>query len=90
MPKSRIKPNRPSDLLAKELLQLYDDLTALNACTAFVLGALARALVREDGANNRSTEGATFCVQWLGDRTIEIERRLKEIQRKTQAAARRR
>lgn len=88
MPKSQAKPDRPSDLLARELLQLYDDLTMLNACTAFVLEALAEALVRGDRAGSRSTEGAMFCTQWLSERTIEIERRLKGIQRKAHSVAR--
>ena len=85
MPKSRTKPDTRLDLLARDLLQLYDDLSALNACTAFVL----QALVRGDGTNSRSAEGAMFCTQWLSDRTIELERRLKGIQRKVHSATRR-
>lgn len=83
---SKSKP-KPDNRLARELLQLYDDLTALNGCTAFVLDALAEALMRASGADSLSAEGAMFCVQWLNDRTIEIERRLKAIQRKVHAAA---
>lgn len=87
MRKSQTKPDTPSDLLARELLQLYDDLTALNACTAFILEAFAEALARGNGADSRSANGAMFCVQWLSDRTIDIERRLKGIQRKAHALA---
>lgn len=65
--------------LGRELLQLYDELTALNACNAFVMQSLASTLVRGEGLDERSATGAVFCVQWLNDCTTELEQRLKQI-----------
>jgi len=58
---------------------MYDELTALNACNAFVMQALAAALVNGGGLDERSATGAVFCTQWLNDRTAELERQLKHI-----------
>lgn len=66
--------------LPSELLEFYDELTALNACSAFITQALAAALVKEDGLDERSATGAVFCVQWLNDRTAELELQIKKIQ----------
>ena len=68
-----------TDLPARELLKLYDELTALHACNAFVMQALATALVNGGGLDERAATGAVFCVQWLNDRTAELERQLKHI-----------
>ena len=68
-----------TDLPARELLKLYDELTALNACSAFVMQALTAALVNGGGLDERSATGAVFCAQWLNDRTAELERQLKNI-----------
>jgi hypothetical protein len=68
-----------TDLPARELLKLYDELTALNACNAFVMQALAAALVHGGGLDERSATGAVFCAQWLNNRTVEMEQQLKEI-----------
>ena len=68
-----------TDLPARELLKLYDELTALHACSAFVMQALAAALVNGGGLDERSATGAVFCAQWLNDRTVELERQLKNI-----------
>lgn len=77
------KPHRPNgkqrDALAGELLNFYDDLTALNATTTFVLGALAAAVEGEAPPQRRAASGAVFCVGWLNDRAQELERRLREI-----------
>lgn len=70
--------------LARELLQFYDELTALHACNAFVMQALASALVKGEGLDERSATGAMFCVQWLNDCTTELEQRLKQILSKSQ------
>lgn len=67
------------DLPASELLKLYDELTALNACSAFVMQALATALVNGGGLDERSATGGVFCAQWLNERTVEMEQRLKDI-----------
>lgn len=64
---------------ARELLKMYDELTALNACNAFVMQALAAALTHGGGLDERSATGAVFCAQWLNDRTVEMEQQLKEI-----------
>ena len=64
---------------ANELLKLYDELTALNACSAFVMQALATALVNGDGLDERSATGGVFCTQWLNERTAEMEQQLKDI-----------
>ncbi len=66
-------------LPARELLQLYDELTALHACNAFVMQALAAALANGGGLDERSATGAVFCTQWLNDRTAEIELQLKNV-----------
>ena len=68
-----------TDLPAHELLKLYDELTALHAGSAFVMQALAAALVNGGGLDDRSATGAVFCAQWLNDRTVELERQLKNI-----------
>jgi len=68
-----------TDFPARELLKMYDELTALNACNAFVMQALAAALVNGGGLDERSATGAVFCTQWLNDRTAELEQQLKNI-----------
>lgn len=65
--------------LARELLLFYDELTAIHACNAFVMQALASTLVRGEGLDECSATGAVFCVQWLNDCTMELEQRLKQI-----------
>ena len=65
--------------LARELLQFYDELTALNACSAFVMQALASALANGGGLDERSATGAVFCTQLLNDRMAEMEQKLKHI-----------
>ena len=72
--------------LARELLQFYDDLTALHACSAFITQALASTLVQGESMDERSATGAVFCTQWLNDRTSELERRLKDILLKAQSS----
>lgn len=67
------------DMLARELLRFYDELTAIHAGSAFVMQALAAALVKGEGLDDRSATGAVFCVRWLDDRAMELERQLKEI-----------
>lgn len=66
--------------LARELLEFYDELTALNACNVFITQALAAALVKGEGLDERSATGAVFCVQWLNDRSAELEKQVKRIQ----------
>ena len=70
--------------LARELLQFYDELTALNACNAFVMQALASTLAKGEGLDERSAVGAVFCAQWLNDCTAELEQSLKQILSKSQ------
>lgn len=70
--------------LARELLQFYDELTAVHACNAFVMQALASTLVKDEGLDERSVTGAVFCVQWLNDCTTELEQSLKQILSKSQ------
>lgn len=65
--------------LGRELLQFYDELTELHAGCAFVMQALAAALVKGEGLDDRSATGAVFCVRWLDDRATELERQLKDI-----------
>ncbi len=65
--------------LARELLEFYDEVTALNACSAFVTQALASALAMGEGLDERSATGAVFCAQWLNDSTAEMEQKLKHI-----------
>ena len=76
-----------TDLPARELLKLYDELTALHACSAFVMQAMAAALVSGGGLDERSATGAVFCAQWLNDRTAELERQLKNIVSQAYASA---
>lgn len=77
---AKSKPGKP---LAAELLQLYDDLTAVNASTAFVLHALSSALEDHALPSSRATVGGVFCVQWLNDRMQEIEKQLLEIRKRS-------
>jgi hypothetical protein len=67
------------DSSASELLELYDELTALHAASAFVMQALAAAQVYGGGLDERSATGAVFCAQWLNDRAVEVEQRLKGV-----------
>lgn len=78
---------KSNGFLARELLEFYDELTALNACSAFITQALAAALVKGDGLDERSATGAVFCVQWLNDRTVELEQQIKKIQECAQGLA---
>ncbi len=78
MPKSQ-SAGKKVDSLAGELLELRDELSVLNACNAFVLRALSDALLSREGMGRRSAVGAALCVQWLDDRAVELERRLKSI-----------
>lgn len=70
--------------LGRELLHFYDELTALNACNAFVMQVLASPLVKGEGLDEHSAIGAVFCAQWLNDRTTELEQSLKQILSKFQ------
>ncbi len=79
MPSSAKTVDKRTNLPAPELLRLYDELTELHACSAFVMQALAAALVSAGGLDERSATGAVFCAQWLNDRTVEMEQQLKEI-----------
>ena len=79
MPSSAKTTDSQTDLPTRELIKLYDELTALHACSAFVMQALAAALANGGGLDERSATGAVFCAQWLNDRTVELERRLKDI-----------
>jgi hypothetical protein len=79
MPSPERTVDRQTNSPARELLKLYDELTALHACNAFVMRALASALVNGGGLDERSATGAVFCTQWLNDRTAELERQLKNI-----------
>jgi len=73
--------------LARDLLEYYDDVTALNAYSAFVMQALASALANGGGLDERSATGAVFCTQWLNDRAAELEQQLKKILAHAQASA---
>jgi hypothetical protein len=86
MPSPEKNVDSQTDLPVRELLKLYDELTALHACSAFVMQALAAALVNGDGLDERSATGAVFCAQWLNDRTAELERQLKHIVSQAYAA----
>ncbi len=79
MPSPKKTADRQTDLPARELLKLYDELTALHACNAFVMQALAAALVNGGGLDERSATGAMFCAQWLNDRTAELEQQMKNV-----------
>jgi hypothetical protein len=79
MPSSAKTVDKRTNLPAPELLKLYDELTALHAASAFVMQALAAAQVYGGGLDERSATGAVFCAQWLNDRTVELERQLKNI-----------
>lgn len=70
-----------------ELLKLYDELTALNACSAFVMQALATPLVNGNGLDERSATGGVFCTQWLNERAAEMEQQLKGIVARAHASA---
>lgn len=82
------KSKKSGKPLAAELLQLYDDLTAVNASTAFVLHALSSALEDHALPSSRATVGGVFCVQWLNDRMQVLEKQLRDI-RKRAATGRR-
>ena len=84
----RNEPAKRQKQGAIELLDLYDELTALNACNAFVIQALAAALTTGSGLDERSATGAVFCAQWLNDRTVELEKQLKKILLQVQGSAR--
>ena len=79
MPNSERSADTQMELPARELLKLYDELTAINAASAFIMLALAAALVKGDGLDERSATGGVFCAQWLNERTVEMEQRLKDI-----------
>ena len=72
-------PDSQTDLPAHELLKLYDELTALNACNAFVTQALAAALLNGGALDERPATGGVLCAQWLNERTAVLEQQLKNI-----------
>lgn len=74
------------DSKTRELLKFYDELTALHACNAFVLQALAMALAHGDGLDERSATGAMFCAQWLDDRMAGLEEKLNKLVSQANAA----
>lgn len=78
--------DKQTNLPASELLRLYDELTALHACNAFVMHAMATALVSGGGLDECSATGAMFCTQWLNDRTAELEQQLKRSVARAYAA----
>jgi hypothetical protein len=86
MPGSEKIIDSQEHLLARELLAFYDELTALNACSAFVMQALASALMSEEGLDERATTGAMLCAQWLNNRSMAVEQRLKTIQARVHAS----
>lgn len=79
MPNTKLNTDNHMKFAARELLKFYDELTALNACSAFVMQALSTALINSGGLDERSSTGGMFCVQWLNERTVEMEQRLKDI-----------
>ena len=85
---SRNEPAKRQEQRTRELLDFYDELTALNACNSFVMQALAAALTNGSGLDERSATGAVFCAQWLNDRTVELEKQLKNILLQVHGSAR--
>ena len=79
--------DKGKDSLSRELLEFYDDLTALHAGNGFVLQALTAALANGGGLDERTATGAMFCAQWLNDRSVELQKRLKKIQMHAHIAA---
>lgn len=79
MPDPERNVDSKTDLPARELLKLYDELTALHACSAFVMQALASALLNGGGLDERSATGGVLCAEWLNERTAGLERQLKQI-----------
>jgi len=78
MPSLEENAGTQTDLPARELLALYDELTALNACNAFVMQALAAAAGRWWRVGRAfGDRGECFCAQWVNDRTAEIERQFQ-------------
>lgn len=87
MPNPERNADSQTDLTAHELLKLYDELTALNACNAFVTQALAVALLNGGGLDERSATGGVLCAQWLNERTAVLERQFKNIVSRAYASA---
>jgi len=87
MPSPERNVDSQTDLPTRELLKLYDELTELNACSAFVMQALAAALANGGGLGERSATGGVFCAQWLSERTAELEQQLKDIVSRAYASA---
>lgn len=79
MPSPERNADSQTDMPAHKLLKLYDELTALNACNAFVMQALAAALLNGDTLDERLATGGVLCAQWLNERTAVLERQLKNI-----------
>lgn len=81
---ARIQRNRKKqlDLLGHELLSFYDEFTEQNACVLFAMQAFAAALACADAADQRSVTGAMFWIQRLNDRALDLEQRLRDIQKK--------
>ena len=79
MPKSATKVKSTKKHLDGELLDFYDDLTAVNAGMAFVLQAFAIAMQSGEPTDHRTASGATFCVDLLNKRTLELEQQMAGI-----------
>lgn len=88
MPKLRKRLQGKANSVARDLLEFRDEINALNACNAFVLQALAGAMESGEAMSSRAAKGAVLCAQWLGDRAVELEQRLKNIRDRAVADAR--
>ena len=79
MAKRSLTRKRRATLLAHELLDFYDEVTAHNAATLFLLQALAAKVEEEGTRGKRFTYGASICVQRLADEATRLEKRLTQI-----------
>jgi hypothetical protein len=71
------KPNS-GEVLAADLLALYDDSSEFNACCAFFCDAMASfSRNKEDCLDETSAQGLRFFSEWLKERSMALKGELE-------------
>ena len=71
-----------SSSVARELLNLYDNVSEFNDCCAFLWDAFASLAAEEEALDTSTIEGLECLSHWMKQRMVEVKRQIKEIQEK--------
>lgn len=75
--------------LADELLSLYDEITEFNDCCTFLCDAFCSLAAEEHALDTSTVEGLKCFSYWIKQRMETVKARLKDIQERAVAEARR-